>query len=145
MTPAEYARIEQDLGQAVVCKNGRFWRRVRLGFYRPLLVWEPITEPNVALPGTFLGGCQYQVTDTQQANSAMSFLVHDQVHDYSLGALGHQRRRLIKLALKSFVFKPIEDLREFKDRGYLTYVDFYQRTKYGCTAQFAGELVMKAA
>jgi len=130
MTAADYARIERELGQPIICKDGTYWRRVRPFFYRPLLVWEPIVEPLVTPPGTVVGGAQYLVTDATIANSSMSFLMYERVHEYSLAGLEHNRRRLIKHALRDFNFKPIDDLREFQERGYSAYVDFFQRTKY---------------
>ena len=130
MTPGEYALAQRAFGQRVVCQNGRFWRRVRPCFFRPLLVWEPITEARVALPGAFLGGCQYVVANGGEANSTLSFLVYDRPHEYALAEQSHNRRRLILLALKNFVFKSVSDPREFKEQGYFAYLDFYRRTNY---------------
>ena len=140
MSAAEYAELAATLGATIVCRDGVYWRRVRPFFYRPLLPFEPLETQTVAAPGVWPAGFQFMVRDASVANSTMNFLIYDEPRRYSLEALGHNRRRLIKHASGSFQIRLIRDLSEIKEQGHRVYLSFFDRTRYA----YKSERVRKA-
>lgn len=130
MNEADYASLERMFGANIVCKGRVYWQRVRPFFYRPLIPFEPMDVHNVMPPCNWPVGYQYGVLDPLSANSTINFLVCDEPHGYSLEALGHNRRRLIKAANKSFQIRPIVDVGELKEQGHKAYLSFHRRTGY---------------
>jgi len=130
MTIDEFAEIHRMLGEKVVKTGAVYWRRVRPFFFRPLLPYKAYEEDEIVTPCKFPGGCQYVVTNQGKANSTMTFLMLDQVHEYSLDKLKHERRRLIKKAAQQFEIRPLGDIKEFREQGYQAYISFYKRTGY---------------
>lgn len=137
MTLAEYAQLTSALGSKIVCRDNLFWRQVRPFFYRPLLPLEPFDPEAIVPPCRWPGGYQYVVRDPRSANSTMNFLAYDAPHSYSLENLGHNRRRLIKNAAKSFQIRPIVDFGELKTHGHRAYLSFFHRTKYAYKSERA--------
>ena len=130
MSIREHAELEIHFGARIIHRQGRFWRRVRPFFYRPVHGVEPVTEVVVPPPGAWLGGYQYAVADVQRANSTLNFVMLDQLRTYSLENLGHRRRNLIRQASRHFHVRRVENLDELKNQGYLAYRSFYERTRY---------------
>jgi hypothetical protein len=113
-----------------MCVENVWWRRVRPCFYRPLLPFEPYDESSLVSPGSWPAGFQHVVVDKRNSNSSMSWLVLDRIADYSLDALSHHRRRLIRKAAREFHVKRITDVAELQTSGYAPYLSFYERTRY---------------
>jgi hypothetical protein len=130
MSEAEYAQLASAFGAKIVCQGGVYWRRVRPFFYRTLLAADVPDEQHLEPPCRWLVGFQHLVRNPVTANSTMNFLVFDELRGYSLEALGHNRRRLIKNAAKSFQVRLIQDFQQLKDQGYPAYLAFFQRTRY---------------
>jgi hypothetical protein len=130
MTVDEFAECRIALGDRVQRHGRVWWLRTRGVFYRPLLPYEAYSLTTRDLPPDGLGGFQYVVSNQHEANSSTGFLMLEGVQDYSFDALGHNRRRLIKNAAKSFVIRPITDKVQFKDEGFEAYSSFYRRTRY---------------
>lgn len=130
MTVDEFAGIQKALGERIIKAGAVYWRRVRPGFYRPLLPYKAYAEDEVAAPCRLLGGFQHVVANGEKANSTMNFLMLDDVHAYSLGSIRHERRRLIKKAAGQFEVRPIRDAAELRTQGYEAYLSFFKRTGY---------------
>lgn len=130
MSLAEYAKVQQTLGEKIVKTGGVWWRRVRPRFFRPVALWRPYEAAEIVPPCHSLGGFQYVVANGDPANSTMNFLILDTVHEYSLGKLQHERRRVINRAAGRFEVHHIHDGRELKIEGYKAYRSFYARTHY---------------
>ena len=77
-----------------------------------------------------MAGFQHAVPHQRDANSVMRFLILDDLPDYTLARLDHNRRRLIKNAAKHFSVQRIQDVAAFKEQGFAAYSCFYHRT--GC-------------
>jgi len=130
MSIQEHAELEIQFGTPLIHRHGRYWRRVRPFFYRPLHGVEPIAEAVVRSPCAWPGSFQYAVADAQRANSTINFIMLDQLQTYSLESLGHRRRNLIRQAARHFHVRRLDDLDELKNQGYLAYRSFYERTRY---------------
>jgi hypothetical protein len=131
LTIEEFVAIETAFGQKIVNLNNIYWRRDRPFFYRPILPFVVYPPESVATPRiSFLGGVQHVVPGPEIANSSMNFLMFDDLQKYSLDSLDYNRKRQIRLASKHFVIRPIQELKEFKDKGYPAYLSFYERTHY---------------
>lgn len=131
MTADEFAEFERLLGSKVVGINHVYWRRVRPCFYRPLLQFQAYRPDSiVAPPAARFGGFQHAVPPEDRANSLLNRLAFDQVSDYSLDSLDHNRKRQVKLSSREFVIRRIEDVAEFKQKAHPPYLSFYTRTRY---------------
>jgi hypothetical protein len=130
MSIDEFAEIQRALGEKIVKTGAVYWRRVRPFFFRPLLPYKAYEEDEIVAPCRYPGGFQYVVASQEKANSTMNFLMLDQVHEYSLDKLKHERRRLIKKASRQFEIRPLGDIKEFREQGYQAYLSFYKRTGY---------------
>jgi hypothetical protein len=130
MTVDEFAESRIALGDRVKMLGAVYWVCTNRFFFRPLLPHEacPISGPD--LPPIHIGGFQCVVSDPNEANSVMKFIMLDEVQDYELGKLRHDRRLLIKNAAKQFAVKPIRDRAQFKEQGFQVYSSFYERTRY---------------
>jgi hypothetical protein len=131
MSVDEYAALEQRQGAKLCQVNGIWWRRVRPFFYRPMLTYQAYEAATLTHPCRWPGGCQYAVKDAHKANSTLSFLILENLQDYRLDQLGHNRRRLIKNATKGFQVRQITDVAGLQAQGYPAYLSFYERTGYG--------------
>jgi hypothetical protein len=130
MDPDEFAACQIARGERAERHGGVWWLRARRFFYRPLLPYQTYSLPEIDLPPIGFGGLQYAVANPQEANATMSLLMLENVRDYSLDAVSHNRRRLIKNAARQFVIHPMRDVAEFKEQGFVAYSSFYQRTHY---------------
>jgi hypothetical protein len=149
MTPGEYAAYERSMGATVVESEGIYWRRVRPGFYRPLLVFEPLNHLFVRPPcGVVWGGWQYAVCNPEWANGSISFLVFKSVAGYDLHCLEKKRRWEVRTAERVFTVRPLNGPEELS-AAYPVYVDFQRRTGYkyrsdrldpACFAQWARQV-----
>lgn len=128
MTPGEYAAYERSMGATVLESDGIYWRRVRPGFYRPLLVFEPLNHLVVRPPyGAVWGGWQYVVCDWESANSRIHCLMYRRVHDYEVDS--RAKRRQIRSAERVFTVRRLNSPEELA-RAHGAYVDFQHRTGY---------------
>ena len=125
-----YAQVQTAVGARVERVGGVYWNRVRRIFCRPLLPHEELPANVAEERRSGCAGFQYVVADPQAANSAMGFIVLEREPDYSLEAVSHNRRRLIKSAAKKMEVRPIRDLPELQTQGYAAYAAFYRRTRY---------------
>jgi hypothetical protein len=136
MNVADFASFERFLGQRVIEVNRIYWRQVRPFFYRPLLTFQELSPGSVALPLTArLGGIQFAVGESTQGNSSLHFRIFENAAAYSIESLDYNRRRQVKLAAKRAVIRPITDVNEFKQRAYLVYLSFRERTQYSYGAR----------
>jgi hypothetical protein len=130
MDEDEFAACQIARGELVERFGELWWLRTRQVFYRPLLPYHVYSLRNSDLPPIGFGGLQYAVADPQEANAMMGLLMLENAGDYSLDAVSHNRRRLIKNAARNFVVHPVQDVAEFKEQGFVAYASFYQRTHY---------------
>lgn len=130
MSLAEYASLQQLLGEKVVLRGGLPWQQVRPFFYRPLLPVEALDPRQVSPPSGWPGGFQHVVNRPAEANSAMSFIMLDDLARYSLADLGHKRRHMITYAARRFSVRRLMEAEELKAQGYRAYLSFYERTGY---------------
>ena len=131
MSLDDYALVQRDLGTSVLKAGRVYWQRVRRCFCRPLLPYralEPL-ERESRPPGW--AGFQHVARELRNANSTTSFLMLDQLQDYALEKVSHNRRRLIKNAAKRFEIRPARNLAELETSGFAAYLSFYERTRYG--------------
>lgn len=131
MTIDEFAESRIALGDPVKKFGSAYWVRTRRLFFRPLLSHEACLLSEAHLPVTRLGGFQCVVSLPQDANSVMKFVVLDDVRDYDLERLRHDRRLLIKNAAKRFAVRPVQDIGQLMEEGFEAYGSFYERTGYG--------------
>jgi hypothetical protein len=131
MTVDEYAEARRALGERVEKLGAIYWVCTRRFFFRPILPYEAYSVSKGNVPTGHVGGFQYVVSEPNDSNSVMGFLMLDGVQDYALDKLEHNRRRLIKRAGNQFVIQPIVDITEFKEAGFRAYCSFYERTHYG--------------
>jgi hypothetical protein len=130
MSQEEFATLAREFGAKVVRRNGIFWRRIRPGFYRPILPVQELSEAAVRKPFNWPCGYQHALPGEGRANSVMNFIVSDGLGEYSVADLGRRRRQLLRRAARQFQVKPLRDLREFKEQGFRAYRSFYDRTRY---------------
>ena len=130
MTVDGYAEVQTAVGVRVERVGEVYWTRVRRVFCRPLLPHEALTKNLAEARRAGCAGFQCVVADPQSANSTMGFIIFEREPDYSLGAVSHNRRRLIKSAAKLLEVRPIRDLPELQTQGYAAYAEFYRRTRY---------------
>ena len=127
--------FESLLGRRPIEVNGLLWRKVRTGFYRPLLQFKEyplsITAPKLAV----LGAVQHVVASRTGANSSISCLFFEKVSSYSADALDSNRKRQVRIASKQFVVAPVSDLKQFKMEGHQAYLSFHDRTGYDYGSQ----------
>ncbi|MGZ5567246.1 MAG: hypothetical protein ACXWKG_09555 [Limisphaerales bacterium] len=102
----------------------------KTNFARPLLPYEAYDPAKLERPRKAWGGYQHVVTDEQEANSSIGFLMVDSSPTYSLEQLSHNRRRLINSAAEQIEIRPIRDLCELQEQGFAAYSSFYHRTGY---------------
>jgi hypothetical protein len=129
MTVDEFAELRIALGDRVKKFGTVYWVRRGL-FFRPLLPYEACPVGESDLPSTQIGGFQCVVSAPSEANSVMKFLMLDEVSDYALDKLKHDRRLLIKNAAKQFAIRLVQDRNQFKTQGFQVYCSFYERTRY---------------
>jgi hypothetical protein len=149
MTPGEYAAYERSMGATVVESDGIYWRRVRPGFYRPLLVFEPLNHLVVRPPcGAVWGGWQYTVCSREWANGSIGFLFFDDIAGYDLDCLDKKRRWEVRTAERLFTVRALKGPEELT-AAHPLYVDFQRRTGYkyradrldpACFAQWARQV-----
>ena len=130
MSLGDYAELQTKFGVNVINRDGRYWRRVRPFFYRPLLPVEAFPDAALPSPVTWPSGFQYVLANEQQANSTMNFLMLDNLQSYSLDRLSHKRRQLIKRSAQLFQVRRLTDPQELKDHGHQVYLSFQERTRY---------------
>ncbi len=132
MTIDEFAAFERILDQRVIASAGRYWRRVRPFFFRPLLAFHEYCPQLATAPrSAILGGFQHAVSDLSSANSFLNLMMFESPQRYSIQALDYNRKRQIKLAAKHLTIRVITGVAEFKEAAYGPYLSFYNRTKYG--------------
>lgn len=131
MTDDALADFEALLGRRAVKVAGVYWRQVRPGFYRPLQPFKELEPATVILPRlAWLGAAQYAVPPGTAANSSLNGLFFQNTSLYSLMSLDSKRHRQVRVALRTFVIRPVTDLDEFKRKGHEAYLSFYERTRY---------------
>lgn len=130
MSVEEYAQLQSILGMPLVKQGDVYWRRVRPFFYRPLLSFQSYNLDMKSITFGKFRGFQYAVNDTAHANSTLNFLVVNPVNDYSLAKVSHNRRRLIKEAMKSFTIEEVVNQNIIKEQGHKVYLSFFERTQY---------------
>ncbi len=130
MAIVDYARLQALQGARIVEKGGVFWRQVRPLFFRPMVLPQELDPAHVVPPCSWPGAYQFAVAGNQVGNSTMSFLFYDELRDYTLENLSHNRRRLIKNAAKLFEVRPLSDLETLTAQGHSVYVSFFERTHY---------------
>jgi hypothetical protein len=139
MSQCEFAALAQAFGAKVVHRNGVFWRRVRPLFYRPVLPVQEFPEMSAAKPFSRLFGYQHALAPAGLGNSAMQFIMLEDLQEYSLATLGRRRQQLIRQAARKFQVRPVIDGLEFKERGFRAYRSFYERTGYAYGAERKSE------
>lgn len=123
--------FESVLGKRAVDVGGVYWREVRFGFYRPLLQFREFPVAGTVPPlWARLGAAQFAVADSSVANSTLNCLFFENAREYSIEQLDQNRSRQVKVAAKHFTIRPVTNLDEFKRRGHVAYLSFYDRTKY---------------
>lgn len=131
MTIDEYAALERNDGDSLVCVDGIWWRAIRPLFYRPLIPFTEILPRTAKYPSLHLfGGVQHAVSDLGDSNSVLNYFIYDDLPSYSLDNISRRERYQIKRGLENVVIKPILDLQEFIEQGYPCYLSFYERTQY---------------
>lgn len=136
MAVSEYAAAQRSLGNRVCERGGAYWIRVRPFFFRPVLPYEALaTERSGKSPPYPWDGYQHVVNMSDAANSVMHFRFFNHAQQYELKRLGSDWRRLVRIASRKYVVKPIRDLAEFKDLGYKAYLSFFGRTSYQYMAE----------
>lgn len=134
MSADEFAETQLTLGEGIVKAGAVYWRRVRPFFFRPVLPYKAYEGDKLVSPcndlDKYLGGFQHVVASWEKANSSMHFLILDELHEYALEKLKHERRRFIKKISRQFEVRPLGDIGEFRDQGYRAYISFYNRTGY---------------
>lgn len=135
-SPEHYALSQRQDGQHVVQSQGIWWRRVRPGFYRPILPFLPLAEPAAApCLEARMGGYQHAVTAQSATNSRLGFLLFREAQAYRLGDLRRSRRWEVNNASKRFALRTFADPVEFTNRAHPIYGEFYQRTQYQFRAE----------
>jgi len=130
MTIDEYANGRVTAGDRVAKVGSVYWTRTKGLFYRPLLSYEAYSLSANDLPRVFIGGFQCVVSDPKVANSAIKFVMLNDVEHYDLAGVGTHRRNSIKRAAKLFAVRPVDDEIQFKEQGFQAYCSFYARTRY---------------
>jgi hypothetical protein len=131
MSVQEFAVLSARFGAKIIERDGVYWRRVRPFFYRPLHSSEALDGSGLVPPVRWPAGYQYATAGGRPANSTLNFIILDRLQEYSLDAIGHRRRHLIKQAAGRFAVRRIENLEELQTQGYKAYLSFFQRTRYG--------------
>lgn len=128
---ADFASFQQLMGIKVRCVNGTYWTEVRPGFYRPLLLWEPLSPGSfdVPLPAR-LGGFQYALVPGHSGNSHLNWFIYDQPRSYTVADLAKNPRRQLRIGLANFVIREVTDSQQFAAEAWPVYQSFHQRTRY---------------
>lgn len=131
MTVEEYAIFEKENGTDLVRVDGIWWKNVRPFFYQPLFPFLEIVPGSIKVPhAALVGAYQHVVPSPEMANSQKNYFVWDDLRNYSLQKINHQRRYNIKKGMKFFKVEEIENMHEFISAGHPVYCSFYERTKY---------------
>jgi hypothetical protein len=131
MSVEEFAAFEQAQGEPIIKVGQVWWRKVRSCFYRPLLPFQSYgPEALRAPPKALLGGSQFAVAKSEDANSVLNMMMFQDIEAYSLQSLERRNRKQVKTALKVFVVRRLDDVEAFKKQAYPVYLEFYQRTRY---------------
>jgi hypothetical protein len=131
ISDTKLAKLEGLLGSLAFEVQGVYWRRVRLGFCRPLVQFRSYASGSLKLPkSSYMGGAQYSVLPGGYSNSHLNCLVFEDARNYSVADLDAKRARQVRFASKHLEVRPISDLKEFIRDGYLAYASFYERTQY---------------
>ena len=140
----EYARIQAAQGTRLIRNDGVYWQRVRPLFYRPLLPFQELPSLVVQRPTHWPAAFQYATGVPARANSHLSFLTARDLQRYSLSAISHNRRRLIKAAARRFTVRQITVADDLKAQGHGVYLSFYERTAYSFRADRTQKAVFDA-
>lgn len=126
-----HAEFERVMGSRIVKVDEVYWRRVRVGFYRPLaLMAEYHLQAMRNPPFAALGGVQFAVTPDDPANSYLNWLCFQNDREYGVDHLPRKRKRDVQLASADLTIRAIVDVDEFKQKGHSAYLSFYERTRY---------------
>jgi hypothetical protein len=132
MSVNEYAALEYRLGANLVEVDRLWWRRTRFGFFRPLLPFTAFQPGTRTIPPfARFGGYQHLVPHEGEANSAIRYLVFDDLKGYTLENLEAHYRKNTRKGLSNFEVRLIHDRDEFLSQGFRIYQSFYHRTRYG--------------
>lgn len=131
MTIDEYAAFEKENGAELVKVDGVWWKNVRPFFYQPLFPFLEFAPGSRKAPhAALLGAFQHLVPSPSMANSQKNYFVWDDLRNYSLQKINHQRRYNIRKGMKCFQVREIVDMPEFISAAHPIYCSFYERTKY---------------
>lgn len=130
MSQDEFAGLVREFGAKVISRNGILWRRVRPFFYRPILPVREFSKAAVGQPFGWPCAYQHALAGEGRANSAMNFIMLETPGEYSVADLGRRRQQLVRQAARHFQVRPLRELREFQEQGFLAYRSFYERTGY---------------
>lgn len=131
MTIDEFAAFEKENGTELVKVDGIWWRNVRPFFYQPLFPFLEIVPGSRKAPqAALLGAYQHLVPDPGMANSQKNYFIWDDLRNYSLKKINHQRRYNIRKGMKFYQVREVNDIEEFISGGHPVYRSFYERTKY---------------
>jgi len=131
MSVEEFAAFEQAQGEPIIKIGQVWWREVRSCFYRPLLPFQSYgPEALRAPPKALLGGSQFPVANSEDANSVLNMMMFQDLEAYSLQRLERHNRAQVRTALKVFVVQRLDDVEAFKVQTYPVYLEFFRRTRY---------------
>lgn len=131
ITVDEFAALETANGGRTILRDGVHWKAVRPFFYQPLIPWMEYPAGSVRGPiQGALGGWQHVVCPGEPANSSLKFLAFSNLKGYKPEALDYNRRRQLKIAMKRFEVREMEDREELARAGYPVYLSFFSRTGY---------------
>ena len=126
-----YANYELEIGEKIFKYGNIWWRKLREGFYRPILPYLNYNIDSIRVPKWFyIGGYQFSIDDSVRANSRINYFVFKDTSNYTKNNLKYNIRRQINIGNKNLNIHEI-DKKDFLLDGYETYVSFYNRTQYG--------------
>lgn len=127
----DYARALRADGEGLITVEDRPWRRIRPGFYRPIMAWCTTSAPKSGMAwDARLGGYQFMVEDAVSANSSLGFLLFEDAQVYDRSKLRRSRRWEINNACKRFQVESFASAEEFSRQAHPIYREFYERTGY---------------
>lgn len=131
MTLEEYYQLERAMGSIIRVIQGRGWRQVRPGFWRPAFPFQTVPRGSAQVPVTsWMVGYQHAVDDWKQANSALRFIVYENPREYRLDREPKGFRQNVRRALKTFVVREIGGAKQFVEEAWPVYCSFWKRTRY---------------
>jgi hypothetical protein len=127
----DYAKFELSNNEAVFKHNNIWWRKIRIGFYRPILPFYSYDKSSISIPWMFyIGGFQFSVTNIDDSDSYVNYFIFDDLKNYDIKNLKYNIRRQIHIGEKNLKVNMVKDIDDFVRQGYHIYKSFQAKTNY---------------